>query len=257
MLLAEADKLDHLLTGDYVPDFFKDMTAGQRLSLLLPVAYVLGSIPFGMVVGRMKGIDVTRHGSGNIGATNVGRLLGRKFFYLVFTLDMLKGLLPMVAAYFLLSDEKRLPSGYFAPNVYVLWLLIGFASIAGHMFSLFLKLKGGKGIATTLGVILGLFPYFTLPAMGVLAVWLIVFALFRYVSLASIIASISFPGWYLLIGKYRQWPVLSDQLAMTIFAFVVAGLITYKHRGNIRRLLDGREPHYHPGSHKKESPTAI
>jgi len=114
-VLAEADKLDHLARSvDLVPEFMKEMTHGQRLCLLFPVAYLLGSIPFGMVVGRMKGIDVTSKGSGNIGATNVGRLLGRKYFYLVFFLDMFKGLLPMLAACFLLSDARR-TSHWLAP----------------------------------------------------------------------------------------------------------------------------------------------
>ena len=248
------EPLDHI-TRDLVPSFFKEMTAGQRLSLLLPIAYLLGSIPFGMVVGRLKGIDVTRHGSGNIGATNVGRLLGRKYFYLVFTLDMLKGMLPMLAAWALLTDVQRDEYGYFKPGIYLLWLVIGFAGIAGHMFSVFMKFKGGKGIATSLGVMVGLWPYFTIPAVPVLVIWLVMFISSRYVSLASICAAISFPVWFLLIGNVRNWPVMDQQFALTIFSVVVAILIIVKHRGNIRRLIEGREPHYHPAKSKAEATT--
>ncbi len=247
--IADMNAVEHFMRnfGDLVPSFFKDMTPGQRLALLFPVAYLLGSIPFGMVVGRLKGIDVTRHGSGNIGATNVGRLLGRKYFYLVFMLDMLKGMLPMLAACVLLSDVKLNANNELPAKLYLLWLTVGFAAIAGHMFSVFMKFKGGKGIATSLGVMLGLYPYFTLAAVPVFIVWLIIFVSSKYVSLASIIGAGSFPIWYLVIGNWRNWPVLDEQLPLTIFAFVVSGMIIFKHRGNIRRLLEGREPHYHPG----------
>jgi len=247
-VLAEADHLEYLtrsFTG-FVPEFAQDMNPGQRLALLLPLAYLLGSIPFGMVVGRIKGIDVTQKGSGNIGATNVGRLLGRPYFYLVFFLDMFKGMAPMVIACAWLSDTPRNANGFLEAKLYLLWMTVGFAAVVGHMFSAFLKLKGGKGIATSLGVMLGLFPFFTLPAAPVFAVWLCLFLATRYVSLASIIGAASFPFWYLAIGYWRHWPVLGEQLPLTIFAFVIAILIVIKHRGNIRRLREGREPHYHP-----------
>src|SRR3954470_22200204 len=107
------------------------MNAVQMLLLLIPVAYLLGSIPFGLLVGLAKGVDVRKAGSGNIGATNVARLLGGKFFALVFTLDLLKGMLPVLAAGYILRRESIDLSGY------ILWLLVGFGAIAGHMFSLF------------------------------------------------------------------------------------------------------------------------
>ncbi len=228
----------------------RPMTAGERLSLLLPVAYILGSIPFGVIVGRLKGKDITRHGSGNIGATNVGRLLGRKYFYIVFFLDMFKGLLPMVFASILLSDQKLTPTGGHPTNVYVLWLAIGFAAIIGHMFTVFLRFKGGKGIATSLGVILGLYPYLTLPGLVIFAMWLVVFAAFRYISLASITAAGAFPLAYVGVGLWRKWDVFGEQLPLLIFSIVVAALILYKHRGNMRRLMQGKEPHYH--HHRKD-----
>src|SRR4030095_12718847 len=104
------------------------MTAAQQVALLVPIAYVLGSIPFGLIVGKSKGVAPRKPGSGNIGATNVGRLLGKKYFAIVFVLDLLKGLVPMLAAAAVLRHQ--------VPNrqTYVLWLAVGFAAIVGHMF---------------------------------------------------------------------------------------------------------------------------
>ncbi len=212
-------------------------TAQQRLLLIIPVAYVLGSIPFGLIVGLSRGIDPRKSGSGNIGATNLGRLLGGRFFALVFTLDMCKGLVPMLAAGFILSGHAS------DRQTYLLWLLIGFASIFGHMFSLFLKFKGGKGVATSAGVILGLFPYFTLPGLAATGVFLIVFKVTRYVSAASMLGATSFPLAYVVIGLLWQpaWPILGQQLPLLLFAVLVAAMIVMKHRSNISRLIKGTE----------------
>src|SRR5277367_6491584 len=116
------------------------MTPSSLLLALIPIAYLLGSIPFGLIVGRMKGVDPRKAGSGNIGATNVGRLLGAKYFAIVFVLDLCKGLTPMLLAAAALRGKVPTQLDY------VLWLLIGFAAIAGHMFSLFIRFKGGKGV---------------------------------------------------------------------------------------------------------------
>src|SRR5947209_1627845 len=128
---------------------------------LIPLAYLLGSIPFGLLVGLAKGIDPRTVGSKNIGATNLGRLLGFKFFAIVFTLDLLKSLLPtMFAGAILHRTHQSLTSAD-----YLFWLLVGAAAILGHMFSVFIGFKGGKGVATSAGLILGLFPCFTLPGL--------------------------------------------------------------------------------------------
>jgi len=228
-------------------------TAATALLCLIPAAYLLSSVPYGLLVAKTRGVDPRTAGSGNIGATNVGRLLGKKFFAIVFILDLLKGLLPTLAAAFILAHSNGPATPYSAAD-YLLWLLVAFAAVCGHMFSVFLKFKGGKGIATSLGVMLGMYPFFTLPAIPVFAVWLVVFLSMRYVSLASIIGACTFPIWFLIVGYWRDWPVLDEQLPLTIFAFVVAGLIVVKHRGNIRRLKEGREPHYHPA--KKPEPVS-
>ena len=211
------------------------MTPAQQVGVLVPVAYLLGSIPFGLIVGKAKGVDPRKAGSGNIGATNVGRLLGKKFFAIVFTLDLLKGLLPMLAAAYVLRREDP------HHDTYILWLAVGAAAILGHMFSVFLGFKGGKGVATSTGVLLGLWPYYTIPGLVGALVWLVAFKFWRYVSLASILGSLAFPVAYVCIGLALRWDFLGKQLPLLVFAVVMAALITYKHRSNIARLRAGTE----------------
>ena len=218
------------------------MTSTQQVSILIPVAYLVGSVPFGLMVGKWKGIDPRTAGSGNIGATNVGRLLGKRFFFVVFVLDLLKGLLPMVAAGAVLRAGAH--GEVHDPRLYALWLLVGFAAIIGHMFSLFLGFKGGKGVATSSGVILGLFPYFTVPGVVALAVWAVVLKGTRYISMASILAALMFPVAYVLIAVVLGWPVFGEQWPLLAFALLVAAMIVYKHRSNIARLRAGTEPRY-------------
>ncbi|QOV87686.1 glycerol-3-phosphate 1-O-acyltransferase PlsY [Humisphaera borealis] len=207
----------------------------QTLLYLIPVAYLVGSVPFGLIVGKMRGIDVRTAGSGNIGATNVGRLLGAKYFALVFVLDMLKGLGPMVAAGGVL--------GFVANDslTYLLWLAVGFTAILGHMFSVFLKFKGGKGVATSAGVVLGLFPYFTLPAATALAIWGALFGRTKIVSLASIAAAIAFPLVYLGFAIAGDWHPFGEQLPLLLFSLLMAAMIVLRHRTNISRLRAGTE----------------
>src|SRR5688500_384656 len=169
----------------------------QQAALLVPLAYLVGSIPFGLMVGKLKGVDPRTAGSGNIGATNVGRLLGRKYFLLAFTLDLLQGAAPLLLAS---AIVHRIPRSSRAAAVHLLWLLVAMAAVLGHMFSAFLKFAGGKGVATSLGVALGLAPYFTLPALVAAAVFLVTFLLTRYVSVGSMVGACSFPLAYLLIA---------------------------------------------------------
>jgi glycerol-3-phosphate acyltransferase PlsY len=216
-----------------------------RIAILMVAAYLLGSVPFGLMVGRAKGIDPRTAGSGNIGATNLGRLLGKKFFFLVFVLDMLKGMVPVVVAGFLLRGR---PDDHLK---FVLWLLVAFAAIAGHMFSVFLGFKGGKGVATSCGVLLGLWPYYTFPGLVALAVFVITFKASRYVSLGSILAALSFPAAYVVIGLAMGWPAFGAQLPLLIFGVLIAGMIVVKHRTNIARLRAGTESKF-----AKRSPEA-
>jgi glycerol-3-phosphate acyltransferase PlsY len=208
------------------------MTPRQWLLCLIPIAYLVGSIPFGLIIGLLKGIDVRKAGSGNIGATNVGRLLGKRFFFIVFFLDLLKGLGMMLLA------------GLFAVQVassMLLWLAVGFAVIVGHNCSIFLKFKGGKGVSTSVGVVLGVWPYLSLPGMAALSVFVVVLKITRYVSVASMIGAITIPVAYLSLALWRGWDPFGRQWPLTIFAALVAGMILFKHRGNIVRLRAGTE----------------
>jgi glycerol-3-phosphate acyltransferase PlsY len=214
------------------------MNLPNQLLILIPIAYLMGSVPFGLIVGLAKGIDPRAAGSGNIGATNVGRLLGGKYFALVFVLDMLKGLLPMLAAGFTLHWRAS------SPVQYILWLLVGFGAITGHMFSIFLRFKGGKGVATGAGVALGLFPYYTIPAVVALLAFLGVFRVSKIVSLASITGAVVFPVAYVLIGLILGWDVVGTQLPLLIFALLLCSLIVYRHRSNIARLRAGTESRF-------------
>lgn len=223
------------------------MTPFHLALLLVPFAYLLGSVPFGLIVGKSRGVDPRAAGSGNIGATNVGRLLGKRFFFLVFFLDLLKGLLPMLIAAWVLRGAPDEPRKFLA------WLLVGVAAIVGHLFSVFLRFQGGKGVATSGGVILGLFPYFTAPGLIGLALFATVFKASRYISLASIVAAVAFPVLYVIVGVLRGWPVFDAQWPLLTFAVLMAAMIVYKHRGNIARLRAGTENRFDPSSGPRSS----
>lgn len=208
--------------------------------LAIVASYFLGSIPFGLLLARAHGKDLRSVGSGNIGATNVSRALGRKWAYFCFALDVLKGLIPMLAT---LPLARTLPGQSQGDRVIVLWLWLatGCAAVMGHIFPVYVKFKGGKGVATSFGVALGLWPYFTICAVAALATWLIVVLTWRYVSLASIVASAVFPmvliaatilvpGWKL--GEL--WPVV-------ITAVAIPAMVVMRHRENIKRLMAGNE----------------
>jgi acyl phosphate:glycerol-3-phosphate acyltransferase len=203
-------------------------------ALLIIASYLVGSIPFGIILARVHGVDLRQVGSGNIGATNVGRALGKKWAIVCFVLDMLKGLVPMLVAMCMLPAEK-------GPAELWIWLAVGGAAVVGHMFPIYLKFRGGKGVSTSLGVVLGLWPYFTLSGIVWLFSWVVVLKIWRYVSLASIVASIGFvialivaialvPGWEFA----RLWPLV-------VFAALMAGLVMLRHKDNIGRLLAGTE----------------
>lgn len=214
------------------------MTLTHQLIALAVVAYLLGSIPFGLLVGRLKGIDVREHGSKNIGATNVGRLLGTRYFYLVTFLDALKSLLPLVVASILVH---RLPASDRTVLIHALWLLVGIAALLGHIFSVFLRFRGGKGVATGAGLVVGLFPYFTLPGIVAILLFVLVVWRWRYISLGSITSAAVFPLLYVGIGLSLGWPVFSRQWPLLMAATLIAVMVILRHRGNIQRLRAGTE----------------
>ena len=190
----------------------------MKLALVFVVSYILGSVPFGLIIGKtFCGVDIRKFGSGNIGATNVLRALGPKPAAAVFAADVLKGLLPVVLA------KSMFPQ--------VPWIVVvsGMVAILGHTFSIFLNFKGGKGVATSLGVIIGLDPRVAGIAF---ALWVIVVAFTKYVSLASILAAVSIP---VLMHVFHA-PIEYQILSLVASVFVIA-----KHRSNMTRLLQGKE----------------
>jgi glycerol-3-phosphate acyltransferase PlsY len=208
--------------------------------LAIVAAYLLGSIPFGLLIAKAHGKDLRSIGSGNIGATNVSRALGRRWAYFCFALDVLKGLVPMLATLPLAKAVSGQSQGE-GVVLLCLWLAVGCAAIAGHIFPIYAKFKGGKGVATSFGVALGLWPYFTVCAAFFAVTWVIFVLTWRYVSLASIAASVVFPlaltlaiilvpGWE--FGSL--WPVV-------ITAFAIPVMVIVRHRENIKRLLAGTE----------------
>ena len=213
------------------------------LLCLVPAAYLLGSIPFGLLIALAKGKDPRLLGSKNIGATNVARALGGvRWFLLVFGLDMLKGLLPMLAA---AAVVRHYLGGAADWVTYVLWLLVGVGAILGHVFSVFLGFKGGKGVSTSCGVMLGLFPYFTWPGLVAMGVWIVLFAAKRMVSLASIVAAMAFPVAFVALGLLHVgYSFSTQQVPLLVFALLLAAMIVYRHRENIARIRAGTESRF-------------
>lgn len=202
--------------------------------ILITGAYLLGSVPFGLIIAKAHGQDLRSIGSGNIGATNLSRALGKKWAYLCFFLDAAKGLLPMVVAISFISSP---------PAVAELFLVLaaGCAAVLGHIFPIYVKFRGGKGVATSFGVALGLWPYYTICAAVALLVWLVVVLLWRYISLASIAASVAFPlTLFLVILLTPRWN-LADLWPLFIAAVAIPIMVIVRHRENIKRLVDGTE----------------
>jgi len=190
------------------------------------VAYLLGSIPFGFIASLIAGVDVRKHGSGNIGATNTLRVLGKKYGYAVFVADVLKGFLAVRIALWLAHFDAS--TGYF------IGILAAFFVVVGHSFPVWLHFRGGKGVAAAAGACLGLVPLATLFAV---LIWVGTFFIFRYVSLASIVAAVALAVGALFLG-YAADPILLT------FTCLIAALIILRHRSNIVRLLQGREPRF-------------
>jgi glycerol-3-phosphate acyltransferase PlsY len=210
------------------------------LLVLLPaIGYVLGATPFAVIIARYRGHDLRKEGSGNVGATNCGRVCGRPWGYLCFALDVSKGLAPVLLTGWLIRSGPHAVAaagGVPGPMQQVAWLLVGCGVIAGHVFSFWLHFRGGKGVASALGVVLGVWPYFTWAGLIALAVWIAVTLTTRYVSAGSIVAAVVFlPAFALLNWPPTQlWP-------MAVFAALMAALIIARHRANIGRLLKGTE----------------
>lgn len=191
---------------------------------LLCASYLLGGIPTGLLLGRwVKGIDIRQYGSGNVGATNVLRVVGKVPGLLVLVVDLFKGWLPVA-----LFPSFALPSGTKVPPE-LLKILFGMAAVSGHLWNPFLELKGGRGVATSLGVLLGLNPK---VALGTFMVWVGVLLFTRYVSVASLSAALIAPFLMFLFGSPLSWLLGSIGVSLAVIA---------RHRPNILRLIQGEE----------------
>ena len=191
-----------------------------------PVFYVLaaffiGSLPFGYWLGLLRGVDLRKQGSGNTGATNVGRVLGKKWGIFVFVLDLGKGWVAVALA-------KSVG------NLTVTWAVtVGVFAVLGHVFSPWLGFRGGKGVATSAGILIGLVPW---VALGVALIWLLTFQMSRTVSVASLCAATAFPlfvFWLMPEQKVFQW----ISIGMTV-------LVWFRHRDNLKRLFQGKESRF-------------
>lgn len=201
-----------------MPSFFETI----QTCWPVPLAYVIGATPFGFLAGKMKGIDIRDHGSGNIGATNVMRTLGKPVGITVLILDILKGMFPVVVA-LCVSDFSLVA------------IAASLAAIIGHNYTFWLGFKGGKGIATTAGSVVPIMPFAILFAV---ATWLVTLRISRYVSVASIAAALAIPLEVLVENSIR------DRFDVPTFSFAmfVCVLAVWKHRSNIGRLKRGEEP---------------
>ncbi len=203
--------------------------AVMTILFFILAAYLIGAVPFGFLVAQARGVDVRQHGSGSIGATNVSRVVGKGWGVFTFFLDVLKGFIPTF--FFPLWAQGGSDLG----------VAFGLAAVLGHGFPVYLRLKGGKGVATGAGMLLATAP---VAAGAGLLCWIICMALFRYVSLASMLAT--------LAVVMVVWVRGARPVHVQVFLALLAVLIIWLHRPNIRRLLNGTEPRF---GKKKERAT--
>jgi len=195
-------------------------------------SYLLGSIPFGYVAGKIRGIDIRKIGSGNIGATNVVRVLGKRYGYSVFVLDFLKGFSAVKISMSIATDAGP---EWASPEIFGIFAAI--ASVIGHSFPVWLKFRGGKGVATSAGALFGLIPLAAL--IGVL-IWVLIFWFTRYVSVASVVAAATLPLVILIMTRLNQ----IHGNALFYSSLGLAAVVMWRHRSNFSRLMHGSEPRF-------------
>jgi acyl phosphate:glycerol-3-phosphate acyltransferase len=211
--------------------------AGEWLTVAIAalVAYLVGGIPFGFLIGRLRGIDIRTQGSRNIGATNVGRVLGRPWGLFCLVLDILKGLAPtlLFGAFFVASEPPA--AGWLG------WLLVGLAAVLGHLFPVYLGFKGGKGVATTIGVALGVYPHLSVAMVSAV----VVYGLLRYatgiVSVGSLGLAVAFPIATAVFALVVRGEPVTTAWPLLVVTVLLSVLIIVRHRSNIQRLLRGEE----------------
>lgn len=206
--------------------------------IIIAIAYLVGAVPFGLLIAqRVSGIDLRKFGSGNIGTSNAVRAMGRRWGFVVFLLDFLKGFLPVLSCYWLVGDDV----------LHLLQVLTGTAAVLGHCFPIYLGFRGGKGVATGCGAIVAINPFIFVSG-GV--VWLVTRFATRYAGLASILMGITFPIATWAFDRFDE----SDRPEIFVGSLLLTILILVRHRSNMMRMLKGTEPRI--GEKVEGSPTA-
>jgi glycerol-3-phosphate acyltransferase PlsY len=202
------------------------------LVILLVGSYLLGSVPFGYLAGWIGGIDIRKSGSGNIGATNVLRVLGKRYGYSIFVLDFLKGLGAVRIAMAI-----AMAGGPESTSPEVVGVLAAVSAVIGHSFPIWLKFRGGKGVATSAGALFGLMPLATVIGA---AIWMLTFLLTRYVSVASVTTAVALP----FVIAMMTWLNQTDGKALFYSSLCIAAVIIWRHHSNLSRLVRGTEPRF-------------
>ncbi|MCF7791833.1 MAG: glycerol-3-phosphate 1-O-acyltransferase PlsY [Victivallales bacterium] len=198
------------------------------LVIVFVVSYFFGAVPWGLIIGKFHGLDIREHGSKNIGATNVTRILGKRWGVLCFAIDFLKGFLPVMAVNVFFPEVIA-----HLESTAVIFAVLG--TVIGHMFPVYLKFKGGKGVSTGAGALFAVNPY--VLACG-LIIWLIIFKITKFVSLASIIAAASVAVLTFVFSRSGIYPL---EPKLEYFILIIALVAIYKHKSNIKRLINGTE----------------
>jgi glycerol-3-phosphate acyltransferase PlsY len=196
------------------------------------LGYLFGSFPAGYFAGRITGVDIRSAGSGNIGATNALRVLGKRWGYAVFFVDAFKG---FAAVRLTLFFTNRLPFAHAYAEYFA--ILAAVTCVAGHSFPIWFRFKGGKGVATSSGALFGLMP---LAILTVFLVWVIIFETTRYVSVASIMAASSLP---IVVALFIRWKII-EGIGLLYLSIVMAILVVWRHRSNFSRLRSGTEQRF-------------
>ncbi|OHB48399.1 MAG: acyl-phosphate glycerol 3-phosphate acyltransferase [Planctomycetes bacterium GWF2_41_51] len=203
--------------------------------VLIIISYLIGSISFALLIAKMHGVDLRNIGSGNLGATNLSRACGKQWAYICFALDVLKGFIPVfIANIFIIPDSPT-------PAVLFIWLAIGAAAILGHIFPIYLNFKGGKGVATSFGVVLGIWPYYAIAGIIAFALWGFVVLTWKYISLGSVIAAAVFPAIMIFLTTFIPSWHFANLWPLILAAVILCSLVIYLHHSNIKRMIEGSE----------------
>jgi glycerol-3-phosphate acyltransferase PlsY len=211
--------------------------------LMIPAAFLCGSIPTGLLIGRAKGIDIRQHGSKNIGATNVGRVLGRRWFYICLAIDFIKACAPTLLTGYLLHTLGTFDVSLSQASI---WLLAMAGAVMGNIFNPWLNFKGGKGVAASIGAMMGVFPALAVPGAMIFLVFITTLAISRFISLSSVLAAVSLTPFTLLtfIVVHRLGWIASIEPAWPFVGVtaVISSVVIARHRANLLRIRAGTEP---------------